>query len=751
MPITRCKVKGKLGYKWGQSGKCYVGFGAREKAEHQATAIYAQGWTGNAKRLKRRRGGNLLRNVFCPTGPGGGKDPTCSPGEAADRTEDSWAMAFRVGDAKYKFLAEKRALPDDVEGSSTWDVVFFLQTGGPGFGKHGVDLEGLGMTKTGRPVQVLTTAIDRLQRFISDVKPDRFFFGASEPTRRRVYDKIARRVSFPGYEREQIKRHGRETGEYDIVDYVYRRVSTANTKKPKRRRGGNPLRFDPTRTKTLRRVFQQEMKRRINLLKKDIHDLIVTENAFGLLLREPLKFNKAIENYDPDQPRDEQGQWTSGGGSSGSGRLEIPEYVDKFGEKPTDSFHAQFRYENYRDSRKAVEDYLSGRKPLASYTNGEYTVVITQDSRSLFLRAGDSHPAPSGHWMGFHDPDLTEIGVSQHAYGKMSRAGKAAADAKVQAIKYAPGQFQKLRDSFWNQGRVENLAVNTRFAFQTTPQKLEAFRKWLKQQMQLRMLGDELKSQDDWWHRYVAEGYRKGAGRAFDDTRPQVKEALGRDAESVSDFYAGTKEEFLRSAFARPVSIEKVKLLAGRVYTDIKGVSDQTAAKLSRRLTDGMVQGEHPVTIARDMDGYLNAYKNQAMTVARTEISRAYVEGELDSMERLGVEEVGVMVEWTVASGDGVSELGYPSPCDLCAPLGGVVLKIGEARGMFPRHPDCMCALTPANFGEKDEDQIRGKSAVEKALDESIMAEGGKSPREKTSWMGADREISETRPESLLD
>lgn len=65
MPIQTCKVKGKKGWKWGKSGKCYGGITGKAKALKQARAIHASGWTGN---------------VFCPTGKGGGIDPSCSKG-----------------------------------------------------------------------------------------------------------------------------------------------------------------------------------------------------------------------------------------------------------------------------------------------------------------------------------------------------------------------------------------------------------------------------------------------------------------------------------------------------------------------------------------------------------------------------------------------------------------------------------------------------------------------------------------------
>lgn len=41
MPVKRCQKDGKSGFKYGDSGKCYTGKGARAKAEKQGRAIEA--------------------------------------------------------------------------------------------------------------------------------------------------------------------------------------------------------------------------------------------------------------------------------------------------------------------------------------------------------------------------------------------------------------------------------------------------------------------------------------------------------------------------------------------------------------------------------------------------------------------------------------------------------------------------------------------------------------------------------------
>lgn len=46
MPIQRCTVKGKRGYRWGKHGKCYLGKRGKARAEKQMRAIFKSGYKG---------------------------------------------------------------------------------------------------------------------------------------------------------------------------------------------------------------------------------------------------------------------------------------------------------------------------------------------------------------------------------------------------------------------------------------------------------------------------------------------------------------------------------------------------------------------------------------------------------------------------------------------------------------------------------------------------------------------------------
>ena len=291
-------------------------------------------------------------------------------------------------------------------------------------------------------------------------------------------------------------------------------------------------------------------------------------------------------------------------------------------------------------------------------------------------------------------------------------------------------------DALGLKGRKLPLSLNQRWTFKTNADKVAEFQKWLRTQIDRDVL---LGAEQDVWEVYVRQGYLKGAGRSYQDfvqRRPELRDTL----EDTVGFRAGTERGFLQATVSRPESVEKVKLLAGRAYDDLEGVTSEMSTRMVRHLTDGLVQGKGPREIARELaDDVDGIGLGRATTIARTEIIRAHAEGQLQALEDLGVEEVGVMVEWRTAEDEGV--------CELCAPLEGVVLKIEEAHGMIPRHPNCRCALIPANVGEEKGEQQRGQKTVQKAIRTSQKRESGD---DEEGW-GPGASISKSRPRSVLN
>lgn len=227
---------------------------------------------------------------------------------------------------------------------------------------------------------------------------------------------------------------------------------------------------------------------------------------------------------------------------------------------------------------------------------------------------------------------------------------------------------------------------NKVFEFSTDPDKLDGFKKWFQGQVDEGILGVDVPG-PAWHSKYVDSSYRKGAARAYIDTH---KEDLAPSA----DFFAGSKAQFIQQAFAAPETLSKIQLIYTRQFDRLKGFTDQMASETSRLLAEGLSNGLHPSTIARNMNKAIDKLtKTRALTIARTEVIHAHAEGQLDSFDALGVEEVGIKAEWVTAGDDRV--------CAQCAAMEGKVMMVKEARGLIPLHPNCRCAWIPATVEMK--------------------------------------------------
>lgn len=260
--------------------------------------------------------------------------------------------------------------------------------------------------------------------------------------------------------------------------------------------------------------------------------------------------------------------------------------------------------------------------------------------------------------------------------------------------------------------------------FQSNPQKVDAFKVWMKAEVTAKIRS---KKEEALWEAYIKEGHKKGMARSFDD----VKAKQGSKLSQKPDFYQGTKAQFLATGFNTPVTVEKLKLLVGRSFDDLEGITADMSNRMTRILADGLVQGKSPHAIAKQLSDEVNLGLERAETIARTELIRAHAEGQLDAMEAMGVGQVGAAVEWATAAG----------ACPLCAALKGIVLKLSEARGMIPRHPRCRCAWIPW-LGLDDDGQKVTKGRIDAAI--------AKSRKLADDDFHAGAKISKARPEDLL-
>ena len=356
-----------------------------------------------------------------------------------------------------------------------------------------------------------------------------------------------------------------------------------------------------------------------------------------------------------------------------------------------------------RKSLKPMQVKGEGTVKGLAYKGNVY-VFPTRDGAGYAVTHGDvyygltGHKGESSHTRAFQVvPDAG--GVFVRAY-----AGVAGSDPEIKQW-VAKNHFAA--NSLLDLGGLKKsiLANVGRFAFATSPEKLKAFQNWLKQQFKAYISG---KSQKELWRKFIESAYRRGAGRAFDDTRMRklhrthpeffTPESQG----SLRDFYAGTKEEFLRSAFGHPANVDEVKMLVSRSFDELQGVTTDMSIRMSRILGDGFARGEHPRRIASQMADVVGLSLSRARLIATTEFSRAHAQGQLMALKKSGVTHVGVAVEYKTS--------GMPTGtckgcvCERCAYLEGIVLKIEEANGIIPVHPNAVFAgSTFVPYGECSE------------------------------------------------
>lgn len=452
---------------------------------------------------------------------------------------------------------------------------------------------------------------------------------------------------------------------------------------------------------------------------------------------------RPIINYDPNQPRDEQGRWTDEGGGGG---VSVPTMApaDRSAVGPPKWSIAVGRtHQRYIRQFQDVLDragFLDRKHPLwfrdgqtgqgaeANYRRGQAYENAPDSTPGIVLarRLGSSDTIlhEYGHhvdwimggaqylryseeqergvyWSDRRLPEWIQFkGQVESENRKMCR--EIMADAFLHYVTkgttsglwvgglkqgktqeefhtWLDAEFAKARDLFTT-NVVTNAPGPKAFQFKTKDEKLKSFNRWFADLVNQGILEVD-RTTRPWLAKYVESAYKKGAIRSYLEAH---KKELGRTA----DFYAGTREQFLRSAFETPERMSKLKLLGTRAFEELKGISAEMSRQMSRVLADGMAHGKGPYEIARTMSNTITGIeRKRAKVLARTEIIHAHAEGQLDGYEEMGVEEVSVDVEWSTAGDDLV--------CELCDEMEGEVFTIDEARGLIPKHPNCRCAWKP--------------------------------------------------------
>lgn len=276
--------------------------------------------------------------------------------------------------------------------------------------------------------------------------------------------------------------------------------------------------------------------------------------------------------------------------------------------------------------------------------------------------------------------------------------------------------------------RSGRLQLNQRWAFDSDPQKIDQFNRWVRARLRKELVELDDPNAEHWAQKFIRHSYEKGLTRAYTDVQKIAK----RRGTTLLD---QTQSNFLRRLYGDRKTFDALQVLFSRNLSLLEGVSDDMAHKLTQILAEGLLNRRSTATIARAITKQFKSLSaGRAQTLVNTEITHAHATAQLAAFERLGVKRLGVMAEWVTAQDEKV--------CPQCRPLQGIVVSLSQARGMIPRHPNCRCAWVPAELGQDRPQQKTGRQEIRAAIGKSLRAEtkqrSTRAARRKTRWAGAD-------------
>jgi SPP1 gp7 family putative phage head morphogenesis protein len=167
------------------------------------------------------------------------------------------------------------------------------------------------------------------------------------------------------------------------------------------------------------------------------------------------------------------------------------------------------------------------------------------------------------------------------------------------------------------------LAVNARYEYQLNPSVLSmilADASYLVDQIMLE--GGEYGL---WFYTYVEQAAARGTGQTYANLSQQ------------SAAYAAGRESLAAILISEPYQ-RRMALVNAREFEEMKGLTAQMKADMTRILTDGLGRGLPPREVARNLTEQAGIEKGRANRIARTEITTALRRARWDEAEEAQVD-----------------------------------------------------------------------------------------------------------------
>jgi len=237
------------------------------------------------------------------------------------------------------------------------------------------------------------------------------------------------------------------------------------------------------------------------------------------------------------------------------------------------------------------------------------------------------------------------------------------------------------------------------FAFTRSSAKIEAFMRWLQEQVDRGLLDIRVYEQigasieSSWMNLYIYDSYKRGVIRA----RYEMRKA-GMQIPTIDESGG------IEMVMATPFHMDRVGVLFTRVFTELKGITDQMSSLISKILSQGMIDGDGAALLTRKLIAAINGAgvgdlgltdslgrfmpaTRRATILARTELIRAHHLATIQEYRNWAVEGIKVQGEWKTAGDERV--------CTACESMEGRIFTLAEIEPLIPLHPQCRCIALP--------------------------------------------------------
>ena len=175
-----------------------------------------------------------------------------------------------------------------------------------------------------------------------------------------------------------------------------------------------------------------------------------------------------------------------------------------------------------------------------------------------------------------------------------------------------------------------------------------------------------------------------------------------------SELYALTKPTLDAILFSPPYR-KRISLLAAREFELMQGFSQQMKSDLAQTLTRGMIAGQNPRVIAKDIQARTGVNRSRAERIARTEVTNSFRQARMDEAQAAQVD-LGIKTKMMHLSA--LSSTTRPSH----RARHSKIFSIQEVRDWYaiiPNPINCRCAQVEILVG--DDGEPLSKSIVARA------------------------------------